>query len=230
MEKIILQKRELVGKKIKSLRREDLVPSVIYNSKGESTNVSIDKSTAIQLYKVATSTTVLDVEIGGKDYKAIVKDFDINPRTDDILHVAFFEINPKDSMIFTIPFTLEGVSPAVKNNLGILVQVLDSLTVRCTLDNLVPNISLDVSNLEVPGQTIGVNDIELPKNVELVHEADGTATIVTITQLQKIEVIEEEEEDEDEEDEGTEVVEGEEGEEGEESESTEEGSKEEAKE
>ncbi|MCD4811081.1 50S ribosomal protein L25 [bacterium] len=226
MEKIVLQKRELVGKKIKSLRKEDLVPSVIYNSKGESTNVSIDKRTAIQLYKIATSTTVLDVEIGKEKYKAIVKDFDIDPRTDNILHVAFFEINPKDSMIFTIPFTLEGVSPAVKNNLGILVQVLDSLTVRCTLENLVSNITLNVGNLEVPGQTISVNDIELPKNVELLHKKDATATIVTITQLQKIEVIEEEEEDE-EVDDGTEV---EEGEEGEEEASTEEGGEEEVKE
>lgn len=212
MEKIILQKRTLIGKKIKDLRKEGLVPSVIYNAKGESTNVSIDSRTAIQLYKIATSTTILDVEMGSKKYKAIVKDFDINPRTDDILHVAFFEINPKVPMIFTIPFTLEGIAPAVKNNLGILVQVLDSLTVRCTLDNLVPEITLDVSNLEVPGQTISVNDIELPKNVELLHEGDATSTIITITQLQKIEVIEEEEtEDGEEVDEGTEVEEGEEG-------------------
>ena len=214
MEKLILQKRELVGKKIKSLRNEDLVPAVIYNSKRESTNLAINKGIAIQLYKTATSTTILDIEIDGKDYKAIVKDFDIDPRTDDILHVAFFEIDPKVPMNFSIPFTLTGISPAVKNNLGILVQVLDSLNVRCTLEQLVPEIVVDVTGLEHPGQTIAVNDIELPKDIEIIHESDTEATIVTITQLQKIEEVVVEETEAVEGEEG-EVVEGEEGVEGE---------------
>ena len=80
MEKVKLNKREIVGKGLRKLREEDLVPAVIYNSKGESVNVSIDKGTAVQLYKTATPTTVLDVEIGKKSRKAVVKDFDINPR------------------------------------------------------------------------------------------------------------------------------------------------------
>jgi large subunit ribosomal protein L25 len=169
---------------------------------GESTNLSIEKGVAILLYKTASSTTILDLEIDGKDYKAIVKDFDVDPRTEDILHVALFEIDPKVSMNFSIPFTLQGISPAVKNNLGILVQVLDALHVKCTLDQLVPEIVIDVTGLEHPGQTISVNDIELPKGLELIHESDADSTIVTITQLQKIEEVE--------------VVEAEEGEDGEE--------------
>lgn len=190
MEKITLQKRDITGKKTKQLRNENLIPAVIYNSKKESTNVSIEKGIAVQLYKHATSTTILDLEIGSREMKAIVKDFDINPRTDDILHVAFFEIDPKTKMNFTIPFRVEGISPAVKNNLGILVQVLDSLDVRCTLDQLIPEIVVDISGLEHPGQTISVEDIDLPKGLEFIHEEDSKATVVTITQLQKVEVIE----------------------------------------
>jgi large subunit ribosomal protein L25 len=212
MEKLTLQKRELVGKKIKQLRSEGLVPAVIYNSKGESTNLSVELGIANKLYKEATSTTVLDLDIDGKEYKALVKEFDIDPRTENILHVSLFEIDPKAEMIFTIPFTVVGRSPAVKNNLGILVQVLDSLNVKCTLENLVSDIKIDVTGLEHPGQTIGVNDIELPENLTLIHENDATATIVTITQLQKIEVIEEEETEDEEGEEGAEGEEGVEGE------------------
>jgi large subunit ribosomal protein L25 len=204
MEKITLQKRDITGKKTKQLRTENLVPAVIYNSKKESTNVSIDKGIAVQLYKHATSTTILDLDIEGRELKAIVKEFDINPRTDELLHVAFFEIDPKIKMNFTIPFRVEGVSPAVKNNLGILVQVLDSLDVRCTLDQLIPEIVVNISGLEHPGQTVTVEDIELPKGLEFIHEEDSKATIVTITQLQKVEVIEESVESEDEEGEDTE--------------------------
>jgi large subunit ribosomal protein L25 len=217
MEKIKLEKRELVGKKIKKLREENLVPAVIYNSKGESENVSVDKGTAVQLYKTATPTTILDVELGKKSKKAIVKDFDINPRTDQLLHVSFFEIDPKVKMDFTLPFTLKGISPAVKNNIGILVQISDSVSVRCKVEDLIPEIEIDVTELEHPGQTITMEDLELPEGVELVHKEDEDLPIATITQLQKIEVIETEEPEEEEGEEGEEgeEVEGEEGEEGE---------------
>lgn len=211
MEKIKLDKRELIGKKIKQLRDKDIIPAVIYNSKGESVNVSIDKGTAVHLYKTATPTTILDIDLDGKDKKAIVKDFDINPRTAQLLHVSFFEVDPKARMDFTVPFTLEGISPAVKNNIGILVQVADTVRVRSKVDDLVSEIKIDVTGLEHPGQTISMEDIELPEGLELIHEDDSNMPIATITQLQKIEVIEEEPEEEEDE----EGIEGEEGEEGE---------------
>jgi len=217
MEKIKLQKRTVVGKKIKQIREQGLIPGVIYNSKGESINISLEKGMAVQLYKTATPTTILDVEIEGKDKKAIVKDFDINPRDAQLLHVSFFEIDPKAKMDFTLPFTLEGISPAVKNNIGILIQISDSVQIRGKLEDLISEIVIDVSKLDHPGQTISMEDIKLPKGLELVHEENETMPIVTITQLQKIEVIEEEE---------TEDEEGEEGEEGEEDAEGEEGTEE----
>ncbi len=214
MEKIKLQKRELTGKKIKQMREKDLIPAVIYNSKGDSTNLSLEKGIAIQLYRIATPTTILDVEIEGKDSKAIIKDFDINPKTTELLHVSFFEIDPKVVMDFTLPFTLKGLSPAVKNNLGILIQVSDSVKVRGKLEDLIAEIVIDVSHLDHPGQTISMEDIELPKGLELVHEGDEAMPIATITQLQKVEVVEEEEAKDEE---------GEEAEEGEETEGEQEG-------
>jgi large subunit ribosomal protein L25 len=214
MEKIKLDKRELVGKKIKQLREQDVVPAVIYNSKSESTNVSIDKGTAVHLYKTATPTTILDIDLDGKEKKAIVKNFDINPRTAQLLHVSFFEVDPKARMDFTVPFTLKGVAPAVKNNIGILVQVADTVRVRSKVDDLVSEIEIDVTGLEHPGQTISMEDIELPEGLQLIHEDDSNMPIATITQLQKIEIIEEEPEEEEDE-EGVEGEEGEESEEGE---------------
>ncbi len=218
MEKVKLNKRKVVGKKTKNLREENLIPGVIYNSSGESINVSIDRGVAVQLYKTATPTTILEVEIGKKSKKAIVKDIDIDPRTDRILHVSLFEVDPKEKIDFTIPFILKGVAPAVKNSIGILVQVNDGIDVRCKLNDLIPEIEVDVTNLEHPGQTITMEDIELPDGLEIIHEDDKNIPIATITQLQKLEILEEtkEEEDEDEEgeegEEGEKVVEGEEGE------------------
>jgi large subunit ribosomal protein L25 len=223
MEKLLLQKRELTGKKSKHLIKEGFLPGVLYNSKGDSTNVKLTNSDASWLYRNATSTTIIDTELGKKKYKAVVKDFDIHPLTGDLIHLSLFEIDEKAPMVFTIPFTIVGISPAVKNNLGILVKALDSIDVRCTLEDLVPDITVDVSKLDHIGQTISVDEIELPKGLTLINKDIENAAIITITELQKAERIETTEE-------GEEGVEGEETVEGKEGEAPKEGAEEKPKE
>ncbi len=190
METITLQKRDVLGKKSKNLLAQGLVPAVMYNAKGDSTNLELDSSIAKQILKIATSTTIFDVTLDGKTSKVLVKDIDLNPVTEEIQHISFFEIDESKKMVFTIPFEIVGISPAVKNNLGTLVKVLPSIDVRCTLAELKPNIVIDISGLEHPGQIIGVHDIQLPEGMELINKEMEQATIITITELQKEEVVE----------------------------------------
>ncbi len=210
MEKITFEKREVLGKKNKRLFDEGYIPAVVYNSKGDSTNIKITRSFASKIMSEVTSATVLDADYDGKDMKVIVKEIDINPFTERIRHIAFFEIDEKQEMTFTIPFKIVGVAPAVKNNLGILVDVLSSIDVRGKLSDLVPFIEIDVTKLEHPGQSISLDDLDLPKSLELVNEDLAETTVVTITELQEEVIIEEPEVEEEEE---GEAVEGEEGEE-----------------
>lgn len=188
METITLEKRELLGKKSQNLLAKGFIPAVVYNAKGDSTNLQIDASAGKKLVRVATSTTIIDVKIGDKSIKALVKDVDLNPVTEEIRHIAFFEIDESKEMVFSIPFEIIGISPAVKNNLGILVKVLSDIDVRCKLSNLVPSIAVDISGLDHPGQIIGVHDIKLPDGMELINKDLEQATIVTITEIQKEEV------------------------------------------
>jgi large subunit ribosomal protein L25 len=202
MEKISLEKRDLTGKKARRLLKEGFLPAVLYNAENSSKNVQISASDAKKLLNEATLTTILDISFDGKDRKAIIKEVDRDPITEEIRHISFFEIDESKPMVFDIPFELEGISPAVKNNLGVLVHVLPSLEVRCKVDALVPSIKIDISSLEYPGQSISVSDIKLPEGISLINEEYANSAIVTITQLQKEEVFETE----------TPVEEGEEGE------------------
>lgn len=190
MEKLILQKREVTGKKVKNLREDGFVPAVVYNSKTESFNTVMSNTDAQWLYKHTTSTTILDAELDGKNFKCLVKDFDINSVTGEINHVSLFEIDQNAVMAFTIPFEIIGISPAVKNNLGVLVNPLTDIEVHTNLAHLVPNIPIDISGLDHPGQTITVRDIKLPEGLDLINDEILDAAIVTITELQKEEVIE----------------------------------------
>lgn len=189
MEKIVLNKRELVGSKVKHLLKSGIASGVMYNAKGDSYNVQVTAKEANWLARNATSTTILDAEYDGKMNKVVVKDVDYNPVTDEVRHISFFQIDENKEMIFTIPFNLTGVSPAVKNNLGILVKALPSIDVKCKLGDLVSEIQIDISMLEHPGQSINVSDIRLPKGMTLPNEEQMHNAIVTITQLQKLEEV-----------------------------------------
>ena len=189
MEKLQLEKREITGKKVKHLREKGVTPAVVYDSYGHSVNVSMNSSDTDWLYRNTTSTTILDTQLEKEAFKTLVKEFSINPVTDEINHVSLFRIDENVPMTFTIPFKITGISPAVKNSIGVLVNVLDNIDVKCKMIDLVPYIEIDISKLENVGQTINVNDIELPKGMSLINEDLAKATIVTITEPQKIEEV-----------------------------------------
>jgi len=189
MEKIALAKRNVTGNKSRNLLKENITPAVIYNAKGESTNIQLDSKVAGQISREATSTTIYDTELNGKSSKVLVKEIDFNPLTEELRHISFFEIDESKPMVFTIPFHIVGISPAVKNNLGVLIEALDSIEVRCKLSDLAPFIEIDISELDHPGQSIAVEDIKLPDGMNLINEETRKATIVTITEPQKEEEI-----------------------------------------
>jgi len=189
MEKITFLARDINRKKNKVLRKEGFVPAVVYNAKTESKNIMLDSSTAQKLTREATSTTILDGELDGKTFKTIVKDIDYNPITDDLRHISFFEIDETKDMVFTIPFELVGIAPAVKNNLGVLVEVLSDIDVRCKVNEIIPSIPVDISKLERPGQSIRVDELDIPEKMEIINSDLKNATVVTITELQVEEVI-----------------------------------------
>lgn len=189
METVLLEKRDILGKKSRNLLKEGFIPAVLYNAKGDSTNVKIDASVAKKVLRTATSTTIFDIKLGDKTCKALVKDVDLNPVTEDIRHISCFEIDENKEMVFSIPFELTGISPAVKNNIGILVKVLPALEVRCKLADLKPSIVIDISQLEHPGQIIEVHDIKLPDGMSLINKEMEQATIITITEIQKEEEV-----------------------------------------
>jgi len=185
MEKVKFLERDINGKKNKILLKDGFVPAVVYNAKTESKNIMLDTSTAKQILKNATSTTILDTELDGKSFKVVVKEIDINPVTEELRHISFFEIDESKDMVFSIPFEIIGISPAVKNNLGVLVEVMDSIEVRCKVNDLIPSIKVDISELEHPGQSISIDELEIPKNISLINEELKNATVVTITEMQE---------------------------------------------
>ena len=189
---------------VRRLRSENKVPAVLYHSGIEGTSLSVEKN---ELYKaLKTGQFIFEINVADKDQFVLVKEVQYHPVTDEIIHVDFQQVKEDQKISLEVPLRTEGEAEGVKLG-GILVQLLNVVTINCKPSNVPEALTIDVTELEM-NSTLLVKDIELPDDVEMVT-ADDIAAVSVQEPKKEEEVVEEV------------LEESEEGEEAEESESQE---------
>ncbi|MBU0975651.1 MAG: 50S ribosomal protein L25 [Patescibacteria group bacterium] len=228
--KIKVQRREEKRKRTDSLRREGILPGVVYGPKRKSTDVTVNAQEFRKVLNDSGYSKLVDFEIEGegKSVRALIREVQYNPVSDDEIHVAFYELDMAKPVTADVPVETTGESTAVKNKLGFLVIPFKTLEVRCLPDKLPEKFIVDVSELNEIGDNFAVEHLDLPEGVELAADISESATLAYIAPPQK-EIVEEEKEvvtEEEEAEEGKEEEEEGEEEEGEKSEGEEKGEEE----
>lgn len=182
---IALEKRESVKHKNRKVRREGKVPGVIYGPNRKSTNIQVEVQAAKDLLKQITSSSIIKVALEGEEINAFIAEVQMNPRNNQLTHLSFFEPDPKKKIVVGISLEATGISPAVKNNMGILFLPMDGIPVRGLPKDIVERLEVSIEDLANVGDSIKVSDIKLPADLELAHEDDANKTAVTITPFQK---------------------------------------------
>ncbi|MCA9386938.1 50S ribosomal protein L25 [Candidatus Dojkabacteria bacterium] len=208
--KLTAQKRTLVGKKVKNLRAEGIVPATIYGPKRESENIQFNEKDFEKAFEKSGFSKFIELTVEGeKSTRVLVKEVNYDPIKDNILDISIYDIDEDRKVTVDVPINLEGESPAVKLKLGFLVQQLETVAVYCLPKDLPESFTISVNTLESTSDTVALNDLQLPEGVEFDSGVDPTSSIAYIATAQKEEELEEESA------EGSESEEGEEGEEGE---------------
>ena len=166
-DKLSLAKRELTGKKVKSLREQGLIPSVVF---GEGEPI-LTQSAYNETEKVLLSAgyhSPIDLDIAGKKQMALVKTVHMNPVKRTIDNVEFQAINANEVVEATTPIEIVNFeqSDASKAHLTIL-QVMEEIDVKAKPADLPEAIIVDASGLKNAEDGIVVADLKLPKGVEL---------------------------------------------------------------
>ena len=164
-EKLNVSVREGQGTSfVRRLRLENKVPGVLYHSGLEATSLSIEKN---ELYKaLKTGQFIFEVNIDDKDQFVLVKEVQYHPVTDEIIHVDFQQVKEDQKISLEVPLRTEGEASGVKLG-GILVQLVNVVTINCKPSNVPEALTVDVTELEM-NSTLLVKDIELPDDVEIV--------------------------------------------------------------
>ncbi len=164
------QRKEGSGKETtKKIRRNGLIPAVMYKSGGgDATHFTLESSSVRDL--VFTSQfKMVEISLNGKTHKAILKDIQFHPVTEAVMHLDFLELVPGLKFKATVPVRFVGTAPGVKEG-GKFLPKMRSVHIMTTPENAVDEVSADISAMEL-GSTIRVRDISVAEGVAILNNA-----------------------------------------------------------
>ena len=181
------QKRETVGKKAsKLIRKEGLVPCNIYgedivDGKSVATSFTIPM---VDLRKMIYSPHVylVNLNIDGKEHKAVIKELQFHPVTDAVLHIDFYEVNETKPITIGIPVKLNGLAQGVRDG-GKLNLSIRKINVTAPYKQIPEVLDIDVTNLQL-GKSIKVGELSF-EGLELATPADVVVCSVKATRASR---------------------------------------------
>ncbi|MGR9171497.1 50S ribosomal protein L25/general stress protein Ctc [Rhizobium sp. KDH_Rht_773_N] len=173
--------RERVGKgSARELRRNGFIPAVIYGDKQAPISIAINTNEVTKrIHAGGFMTTVATIDVDGKKYKVLPKDYQLDPVRDFTMHVDFLRVSGNTQVTVEIPvhFVNEEKSPGLKVG-GVLNIVRHEVEVHCPADAIPEFFTVDLSGHKI-GDSIHISEVTLPKGVTPVI-ADRDFTIATI--------------------------------------------------
>lgn len=180
-----VQKREILGKKVKTLREQGLIPAELYGHKFGNIHLSVPEKDLIKAYKEAGESTIINLAIDGKKIPSLVYYIEVNSINQKFEHVDFYAVKMDEKITTEAPFVFINESPAVKAG-GILIKSMKELKVEALPADLPPHIDIDLSKLVNIHDSIYVRDLNLGKAVKIKVEPE--TVIATILEPVKEEV------------------------------------------
>jgi large subunit ribosomal protein L25 len=181
MERLSIQaeKREVQGKgSARSLRREDMIPAVLYRG-GNAQSIKLARKELSKLINtISGEQVIVDLHFAdGQKKLALLKDYQVDPVSRELLHTDFFEVSLTETIRVTVHVVTVGEPVGVKRDAGILQHVLREVEIECLPEKIPGKIDFDISKLEL-GQSVHVSDLKFEEGIKVL--TDPGDVIVTV--------------------------------------------------
>jgi len=174
-------------KKAKDIRKEGLVPCVIYGKHLEAPLVvSCQKNEFIKKYKEVGYATPLTLESDTINQLVLIQDIQLDPVSNELMHVDFLAIKADEKVTTEIPIVLTGESPLEKSGDGRVQLVKDFVEVEALPQDLPHDITVDVSVIETMNDTIFVKDLKVSDKVTILDDPEQ-AIVTTMSTQEEVE-------------------------------------------
>lgn len=171
MKKLTLevQERKVLGKDVKKLRREGIMPANVYGKGIKSESVQVPFKDFEKVYKEAGETGLVDLKVDSKVTPVLIH----GVQTDYLgkpLHADFYVVNLTEKVKTNVPLELAGEPKAVTDKIGLLMHILNEVEVEALPAELPEKIDVDVTHLANIDDQVTVGDIKLPQGVTILTE------------------------------------------------------------
>lgn len=185
---LAVKPREIVGKKVRALRREGLVPAELYGHGLKNVHLAVGTKELKKVLKEAGQTTVVTLVLNTQKHPALIHEVSHNYLTGEIDHVDFYEVRMDEKITAKVPLEFTGESPAIKAFGANINKSMSEIEVEALPQNLPHNLVVDLSKLTELNQSIYVRDIVIPHGVEIL--VDLETAVATATPPVEEEVVE----------------------------------------
>ncbi len=174
MEKILVaaDKRNESGKgSARTLRRAGIIPAIVY-SEGNSTPIQINSKIMTKLLMSGSAEhALITVALDGSEHPVIIKDFQLDPVSDELLHIDFKQVSLKDKLTVTVALSIVKQPIGVKMG-GVLQKVLREIEVECLPTNIPDTIEIDAEHIEIGGN-LHVSDLTVGEGIKILTDPKG---------------------------------------------------------
>ncbi len=192
MAELIVQKREILGKKANSLRGGGFIPAELYGHGTPNAHLSVPAKEFLKVLKEAGESTIVKLKVKGDEGKTgeetnvLIYDVQKNPLSGEINHIDFYSVRMDEKITTSVPLEFIGVSAAVKEKNGVLIKAVQEIKVEALPADLPRSIEVDISKLSDIGMNIHIRDLEISEKIKVFAEPE--TVVATISEQVKEEI------------------------------------------
>src|SRR5215467_564524 len=184
-------KRETTGKASRRLRHEGKLPAVVYGQRAASASIELNTREFERVFARSGKTQLIDLVIdSGRPHKVLIKEVQLSPRRNTVLHVDFHQVSLRERLQVDVPVVVTGEAEPVRAGEADVLQVLHTVRVECMPTRIPEMIEVDVSDLPEVDAAVRLSDLHVPEGVTVIGDPDDV--VVKLAARRVIEVEEEE--------------------------------------
>lgn len=183
--------RDIIGKRVKHIRREGLVPAIIYGPQIEPIPIQLDAHELTSTLQRAGANRLITIDVDGSEHVTLARDVQRDVLSRDVIHVDFQEVVLTETITSDVPINLKGTPSIVERGEALVNQMLYSIEIEALPTDLIPSITLDVSDLEEIDDAILVSDLDVPDTITILTELDEMIVRISAPEMD-VEALEEE--------------------------------------
>jgi large subunit ribosomal protein L25 len=178
--------RSVIGKQVRALRRQGLVPLVMYGANSQPVHLQADQKELARVLRQAGGSRLIAVRTNGAVQTALAREVQREPITGQILHVDLLAVSMTERIRVEVPLLLDGKPGAVKRGEGVLLAGLDAIEIECLPGDLIDSIHVNLEALDKVGDALYVSDLQIPATIKVLTEPGEMVARVTYLAAEEV--------------------------------------------